>query len=117
MSRLDNLHNLTVELYELLQGEITSDNREKIIKEINVLIEQREELMQNITPPFSKTENKLGKKVIIMNKEIESKLEHVFSQLKTEMKQVQKQKKSNRTYINPYGPIQTIDGMYVDSKK
>lgn len=117
MSRLDELYKVTVELSVLLDEEITNDNREQIISKVEILIDKRENLMKEVIPPFSESEKKLGKTVINLNTKIEQKLEKVFSELKNEMRQIQKQKKSNRSYINPYGPIKTIDGMYVDSKK
>lgn len=117
MSHIERLYTLTVELHHLLSEEITNQNRETAIEKINDLILQREREIEHVKPPFSSSENELGKKVVQLNKEIEIKLENVFSQLKDEMKQMQKQKKSNRSYINPYGPIKTIDGMYVDSKQ
>lgn len=117
MSQLEMLYKLTSELHLLLNEEVTNQNRETVITKINELIEQREQAIKQVKPPFTQSENEIGKKVISMNKEIEIKLENIFSQLKQEMKQIQKQKKTNRSYINPYGPIKTIDGMYVDSKQ
>lgn len=117
MTRLDELYKLTVELHDILQTEVTNQNREEIISKVNDLINKREQVIPFVKPPFSDDENKIGKEVIKLNQEIEIKLEQMFTQLKNEMRKIQQQKKSNRSYINPYGPIKTIDGMYVDSKQ
>lgn len=117
MKELNELYKVTVALFTILNKEITNQNREETITEVNRLIDEREKVMVNITPPFSKEEQEVGKEIVTLNKEIEKKLEQIFSQLKSEMKQIQQQKKSNRSYINPYGTPQTLDGMYVDSKK
>jgi len=117
MSRLEELYKLTIDLEATLNQEITNNNREEIIAEINELVDKREKVISDIQPPFTDAENEIGQKVIKLNKTIEQKLEAVFSQLKEEMKQMQKRKKSNRSYINPYGKMKTIDGMYLDSKQ
>lgn len=117
MSRLDELYKLTIDLEATLNQEITNNNRESIITKINDLVDKRGIAMQEIQPPFTETENETGQKVIKLNETIEQKLEAVFSQLKEEMKQMQKRKKSNRSYINPYGKMKTIDGVYLDSKQ
>lgn len=117
MNRLEEIYNLTKRMEETLDQSITSQNRESIIKEITVLIEKRGTSMDKLTPPFSVDEKLLGKKVVKLNETIEKEMESLFETLKKDMRQVNKQKESNRTYINPYGNIKSTDGMYLDSKQ
>lgn len=117
MNRLEEIYNLTKRMEETLDQSITSQNRESIIKEITALIEKRGTSMDKLTPPFLVEEKLLGKKVVKLNENIEKEMESLFETLKKDMRQVNKQKESNRTYINPYGNIKSTDGMYLDSKQ
>ncbi|WP_404454287.1 flagellar protein FliT [Virgibacillus necropolis] len=117
MSRLKALFEITKELEGVLNQPITSTNREAIIEQINLLIEKRGSLMDDVIPPFSEEEKMIGKKLVIMNEAIQSKMVEVLNVLKVEMKQLKKQKKSNHNYINPYKDVRTMDGMFMDSKK
>lgn len=117
MNRLKVIYDVTLQLKKRLDQEITSQNREEIIEQVNQLIEQRGKHMQELLPPYSQDEKELGKRLITLNEEIGNKMHVLFNELKKEMKQVKKQKKSNRSYTNPYKNVQTIDGMFMDSKK
>lgn len=117
MNRLKPLYQVTLELEELLDQEITSKNRESIISDVNLLVGTRGDLLQEVTPPFTEEEKWIGEQLVIMNNTIQQKMTAIFTDLKQEMKQVKKQKRSNKTYTNPYKNIKTIDGMFMDSKK
>lgn len=116
MNRLDALYKVTLELKNVLDQDITSKNREEVINEINVIVEQRGVLMKEITPPYTEKEKKIGQKVVHINEQIEKKMNTLFDTLKHDMRQVKKQKESNRSYINPYGKMKSTDGMFLDSK-
>lgn len=117
MSRLDVLYQITLNLKETLEQDIHAENREAIIVEINELLEQRSAEIKKITPPYSEKEKDMGQRIVLLNDDIEKSMNHIFDELKREMKQIKKQKESNRSYINPYGKMTSTDGMYVDSKQ
>ncbi|MFC2947257.1 flagellar protein FliT [Virgibacillus sediminis] len=117
MNRLQPILDATIELKELLQQEITPQNREEVVQQVNQLLDAREELMEVLLPPFTEEEQKLGRMLTDLNASISTSLHKLFAELKEEMKQVKKQKQSNRKYTNPYQNVRTMDGMYLDSKK
>lgn len=117
MNRLNALYEVTRQLYHLLEKPVPPKNRETIISRVNELIEQRGDLLQNIIPPFTHEEKQIGKEIVVMNGHIQNHMHVLFDELKEEMKQVKKQKKSNRIYTNPYEKIGAVDGMFMDSKK
>ncbi|WP_188454132.1 flagellar protein FliT [Virgibacillus oceani] len=117
MNRLDSVYQITKQLEALLVQTISSKNRETVIGEINILIEKRGKLIKNATPPFNDDEKQTGEKLVEMNNAIQQKMDTLFAELKLEMKQIKRQKKSNKTYINPYEKVNTIDGMFMDSRK
>lgn len=117
MNRLAALYDVTQQLDNILARPIQSKNREAIIYQVNELIEQRGNHLLEITPPFTDEENRIGKEVVILNEHIQKQMHVLFNELKQEMKQVKKQKRSNQTYTNPYEKVETMDGMFMDSKK
>ncbi|MEC5422852.1 flagellar protein FliT [Virgibacillus sp. C22-A2] len=117
MNRLRDLHRITIELKEVLEQETTSKNRESIIEKVNLLVEQRGSHLQELAAPYTMEEKQTGRELVLINEEIQDKMQLLFNELKSEMKQMKKQKKSNRTYSNPYEKIQSLDGMFMDSKK
>ncbi|WP_047980828.1 flagellar protein FliT [Ornithinibacillus contaminans] len=117
MNRVEPIYEMTVQIEQLLNSEINSSTRPEVITEINSLLQKREKAMLQATEPFSNEELALGKKLLPLNEQIQKKMEMLFTGLKTEMKQIKKQKNSNRKYVNPYENIQTIDGMFMDKKK
>lgn len=117
MPRLDALYKVTMRLYYLLDEPVQSKDRETVIKQVNALIEQRGDLLQDVIPPFTEKEKKIGEEIVFFNEHIQKQMHVLFDELREEMKQVKKQKKSNRTYTNPYEKMGSVDGMFMDSKK
>jgi len=117
MNRVEKIYELTLQLDELLSQEITSKNRESIIEQLNDGLKKRGKYMEQLTPPYTDEEKGLGSKLIPLNEKIEKQMQEIFQGLKKEMKQLNKQKKSNQSYVNPYQHVQTMDGMFLDKKK
>ncbi|WP_092491973.1 flagellar protein FliT [Virgibacillus salinus] len=117
MNRLQKTYKVTKQLEEVLNVNINGKDRNAVIEQVNHLVEQRGDLLSEITSPYSEEEKQLGKELVKLNEQIQEKMNNLFDDLKVEMKQVKKQKKSNRTYVNPYENVKTMDGMYMDSKK
>ncbi|MBR3117983.1 flagellar protein FliT [Oceanobacillus profundus] len=117
MNRAEPVYELTMQMKQLLNQEITGKTRESIIEQLTALITQRGIAMKALNPPYTEAEKQLGKELMQVNEEIQSKMQMLFLDLKKEMKQVKMQKKSNQSYTNPYKNVQTMDGMFMDSKK
>lgn len=117
MNQLQNIYDITIELETVLNEKVHAKDRDSVIEKVNNLVEQRGDLLNNTSPPFTESEKELGKELVNLNEKIQVKMNVLFDDLKTEMKQVKKQKKSNRTYMDPYENVKSVDGMYMDSKK
>lgn len=113
---LTKVHEVTIKIKELLNQRISSKNREAVIMELNERIAERGTWMEKLNPPYTDEEQTLGEQIYSMNIGIEREMEELFSALKLEMKAVQKQKKSQQSYANPYKAVQVSDGTYLDSK-
>ncbi|MBU5467789.1 flagellar protein FliT [Virgibacillus sp. MSJ-26] len=117
MNRLEELYEATQQLETLLSKDVNVNNREQVIEKINTLVEKRGKYMEDLVPPYSESEKAMGEKLLVLNHHIQEKLNVLFEDLKDEMKQVKKQKKSNQSYSNPYKKMEAIDGMFMDLKE
>ena len=116
MSSLLKVYDVTIKLRELLEQDIPTKDREEVINQLNELIAERGKWMDKLIPPYTAEEKELGEKIYSLNMEIQSKMQQLFTDLKVEMKQVQKQKKTKESYTNPYKNVHTSDGTFMDSK-
>ncbi|MBN6206869.1 hypothetical protein JYK21_10395 [Ralstonia pickettii] len=116
MDYLEKVYEITIELKELLDQNITTKNREEVINKLNQLIETRGKWMDQLQPPYTEAEKELGEKIYALNTGIQNKMQQLFTDLKLEMRQVQKQKKTNVSYTNPYRNVHISDGTFMDSK-
>ncbi|MCP8617609.1 flagellar protein FliT [Salirhabdus salicampi] len=116
MSDVQKLHELTTKLAQKVKTYQNAEAREESITEILSLLDEREALMQKLSPPYTEKEKALGQEIVKMNEQIEEQLQFFFTQLKGNLKQVQHQKRSNKKYVNPYGNTSTSDGMFFDKR-
>lgn len=117
MTELKKVYRVTKELEYILDKKIDPSNREDVINNVNELIEKRSIYIKKVKPPYTDEEKQMGTRIVELNNSIEKKMNLLFEDLKLEMKQIKNQRKSNRSYTNPYENIQLIDGMFMDSKQ
>ena len=112
MSAVLECHDITNQLKVLLDGEGERDSK---IESIESLLNQRELLLSSITPPYSLEEQRLGKEIVLWNKQIDQKLIGLKIDIKRDMNGVSKTKTTVQRYTNPYEAMQT-DGMFYDKR-
>jgi flagellar protein FliT len=117
MTRVQKIYDITLQLEKLLNQDISPQNRDQLIVRVNQLIAARGKHMETLPVSYTEREKTLGRNIILRNNRIEQKMKVLFAALKNEMKLIKKRKQTNRNYINPYEHIETIDGMFLDSKK
>lgn len=117
MNRVQEVYDVTLKMNEILSETVSTHNRDTVIEQIQKLLQQRETLLLELKKPFTKEETLLGQKLVDINKEVQEKMDQHFTALKLEMKQIKKQKHSNKNYVNPYRNVAVMDGMYLDKKK
>lgn len=106
---------LTKQLYDLVHNSDEKKDRDRLIQQIDRLLDQREQLLPEIAPPFSEKEKKLGRAIMQMNQTIDVKLQKIKSQIEQDIVDAKKTKTSVQKYVNPYESLQT-DGVYYDKK-
>lgn len=117
MSSLIELKTITDEFVQLLEKPVSAKDRDQLLEEINRFLDQRDHLLKEIKAPFSEEESDLVTTIMEKDKEIQLKLDHLFLTLKSELRDVKKQKSSSEKYLDPYRNIATHDGSYWDKKK
>ena len=113
MEALQTFYEATNELIQVLQQD--EGDRDARIEQIQVLLNQREDLLKSIQPPFSEPEEALGKQLVQLNQQVEQLLQKQKREIQQDMKKLSLQKKSNQKYTNPYESLAT-DGVFYDKR-
>ncbi len=111
-----DVYSLTKQLYELVQHLPNSEERDSYIERVEGLLEQRQQLLPQIQPPFSEEEQRLGQEIVRMNQVIDGQLKKRKEEVSVDIRKLkQKQQKTNK-YANPYENL-SFDGTFYDKRK
>lgn len=115
---IEVLYEATVQLLsELKKLEEGNSNREQILANVQKMINQRDQLIGSIEEPYTEYDQVLGKRIILINGKIKKRMDLLYDEIETDLKNTQRRKAKNISYINPYGKMTTEEGVYVDRKK
>ena len=113
MTAIQAFQNITMELIETLQQE---HDRDEKINKIQSLLNQREELLKTIQPPFSPQEKELGKQLIKLGQQVKQLMGKQKIDIMQDLKSARMKKQSNQKYTNPYESM-GVDGIFFDKQK
>lgn len=116
MSKLEEMIVHTKQLHQLFIDKHQVTDREQVIQDIHVLLDRRAEILPYIGKPMTEVEKKQAAELTQLNEHVKHQMDEFFQQLKKEIQTNKLQKKSNRSYTNPYKHVQVVDGMFVDQK-
>lgn len=112
---------LSEKLYSFLEKEPEDkeDKRDEYIAYVNKLLDARGQTIDQIRalPKNPIIGHEYEKQLHVLDKGILQRLEKVKSEIANDMKNLQKMKKSEVQYFNPYSAINTMDGTYYDKRK
>ena len=114
MAPIQAFQNVTMELIETLQQE--NDDRDEKINKVQSLLNQREELLKLIQPPFSPQEKELGKQLIQLGQQVKLLMGKQKIDIMQDLKSARMKKQSNQKYTNPYESM-GVDGIFFDKQK
>jgi flagellar protein FliT len=117
MSVVTALFHVTKELRDLVAMPITAEARDEKIAAIERLLAQRDELLQDLRPPYSGEEQRLGRQIVQWNQEIEEHLRELKRQIQRDLAMVREKRRANAHYTNPYEQSLVMDGMFYDKKR
>ncbi|MGE7183726.1 flagellar protein FliT [Peribacillus sp. NPDC006672] len=112
MGAIQNFYEATNQLLSTLEND---QDRDRKIEKVEALLEEREKSMAGIQPPFSDSEQELGKKLIELNEKVSQLLEEQKVEIQRDIKQLSVKKESSNKYTNPYESL-SIDGMFYDKR-
>lgn len=113
VQRLKDLMENTIEKLDRLEQQ---KNREGFIEAFEHFLDEREKLLQEIHPPYTDEEKQMGEQLVALDQTIQEQIGRFFQTLKTSMRNLKKQKHSNKKYNHPYQDVSTMDGMFFDKR-
>lgn len=113
MSPVERLYALTAELVGKLEQ---VNDRDEKIGWIEAAIDERDQLMKEVQPPYSEGQKALGKKLLDLNVRLSQLLQKEKALIQKDIKGLSIKKESTNKYVNPYQSMAT-DGMFYDKRK
>lgn len=110
------LYRITKELFDILEQRIQKDNRDEVIVRITKLLNERDQLLPEVRPPFTAEQKGLGTEIVRMNTFIDTQLEITKKEIQIDIAHLKKSKETSNKYTNPY-QSPPADGMFFDKKK
>jgi flagellar protein FliT len=110
------LFQVTKQLYDLLDEPIPKEARDETIDMIRHLLGRRDELIEQLQPPYSDEEQELGMEIVMLNETIDQRLHGLKQQIYQDLKAMKQKKMANQNYLNPYQSL-SVDGMFYDKKR
>ncbi|KYD19320.1 flagellar protein FliT [Caldibacillus debilis] len=114
MEPLKQFCSLTEEFVAYLEKNGKEDRDEKIDR-INRFLEEREELLKRISPPFSDGDKALAEKIRALNERLNDLLEREKAAIREQLDQIRRQKEYRKKYRNPYR-ARYAGGVFYDKK-
>lgn len=116
MSVVNEFFDETKQLLALLKKQEDTQDRDQQIEQINTILDRRQSMLLQMKPPYTKEEETIGQKCIVMEKEIQFLLKSEKEKIQKDMKSLKNRKDSREKYVNPYKSI-NHDGMFYDKRK
>ncbi len=104
---------VTEELHSLSSEK---DPTDKQIEKIESLLNQREEFLKQVVPPFTDEEQNLGRQMVGWNEGIDANLNAIKQTIGSKIKELNHTKKTLPKY-NAYGAPAGVDAYFYDKKK
>jgi flagellar protein FliT len=115
MNEMKECYDFTSEFIEWLCQSMNTD-RNELIHQVKQFFVRRSEMLSRIKGPLSSDEQLLGKRLIILNEELNKVLSQIKTNIQRDINGLRKNRTSMQRYINPYASTQT-DGFFYDKRK
>lgn len=113
---MQSCYHLTQQLFHHVQTKPLRTQREEWIQNLLVLLDQREQVLKSLNPPFTAEEETLGKQIMEWNQAIQQALKEIQLEIKRSIQGIHNKKQNIQKYIHPYGSL-PIDGVFYDKRK
>jgi flagellar protein FliT len=116
---IQQLLQVSAKLFQHLTTIPSGEERDAFVESITVLLDERGKAVNALREAeFRYDDTDSSHKMLFdLDKGINERLIKVMDAVKGDMKELNKQKKNEIQYMNPYADVQVMDGMYYDKKK
>ncbi|KAA0966773.1 hypothetical protein FQ087_11280 [Sporosarcina sp. ANT_H38] len=90
--------------------------RDETITEIEARLDDRDKLQSLIAAPFTAEEEAFGKELVLLEEEVQKKLDLFRKQIRLDISDTQSKKGNMKNYLNPYSNV-ARDGTFYDTKQ
>lgn len=118
MQLTDQLLQVSANLYKTL-GEIPKgEERDDFIDNISDMLDKRGTIIESLLQEGFNfdVKNRVHRTLLELDNGIKERLAMVMNAVKQDMANLQKTKKNEEQYFNPYANVRVMDGMYYDKK-
>ncbi|MFJ8514655.1 flagellar protein FliT [Lysinibacillus xylanilyticus] len=118
MQLIDQLLQVSANLFKHMGDIPNGEERDEFIDNINDMLDKRGTIIENLIQEGFRfdEENRVHRTLLELDNGIKERLAAVINAVKQDMANLQKTKKSEQQYFNPYSNIRVMDGMYYDKK-
>ncbi|MED1419120.1 MULTISPECIES: hypothetical protein [Bacillus] len=116
MGDMRTCFHITQQLFHHVQAKPAVADRDEWIKRLLDLLDEREQVLKSLKPPFTAEEEKLGQTIMKWNDVIQQALKGILAEIKQSIHGIHNKKQNMRKYLNPYASLQT-DGVFYDRRK
>lgn len=118
MQQIDQLLQESASLFKHLGEMPKGEERDEYIETINNMLDKRGLIIEDLMKDgfcFDE-QNRIHRTLLELDNGIKKRLADVMDAVKQDMANLQKTKKSEQQYYNPYSNVRVMDGMYYDKK-
>lgn len=118
MQQIDKLLQASANLFKHLGETPKGEDRDEYINTINNMLDKRGVIIKGIMDEGFRydEQNRIHRTLLELDNGIKKRLAAVMDAVKQDMANLQKTKKSEQQYYNPYSNVRVMDGMYYDKK-
>ncbi len=118
MQLIEQLLQVSANLFKLLGDIPKGEERDEYIDNINSMLDRRGKIIEDLVQEGFKfdEQNRIHRTLLELDNGIKERLAAVMGAVKQDMANLQKTKKSEEQYFNPYSNVRVMDGMYYDKK-
>ena len=118
MQLINQLLQASANLYKFLGDIPKGEDRDDYVDTINNMLDKRGTIINGLKQEgfHFDEQDRIHRTLLELDNGIKEQLETVMDAVKQDMANLQKTKKSEQQYYNPYSNVRVMDGMYYDKK-
>ncbi|WP_155591988.1 flagellar protein FliT [Lysinibacillus cavernae] len=118
MQQINQLLQTSANLFKHLGDIPKGEERDNYIENINAMLDKRGTIINDLKQEgfHFDEQDRVHRTLLELDNGIKKRLAAVMDAIKQDMANLQKTKKSEQQYYNPYSNVRVMDGMYYDKK-